>query len=180
MRNIEQAGGDIIRRSRTLQDTLEALCKLAEQQRPGSIAGVALVDGTGLYLERAYFPSLSDDFQNAIAFVPLAMPYTGTCAEAICRGIAVSSTDITNDSRFEPNWRSLCLRHGLQSIKSVPVTRQDGTVLGTFVVGFREPVSSDDYWDKDLMATFAGLVARALDCQPIIPTLPSAAGLALQ
>jgi hypothetical protein len=98
-----------------LHEKLAVLAKKAEQKMPGAIAGFALVDPTGLFIKEAVFPSLPPTFQEAIAFIPLSVPYIGTCAQAICTGSTVSSFDITSDERFDAGWRRLCLASGIHA-----------------------------------------------------------------
>jgi GAF domain-containing protein len=146
-------------RSQSLIDTLATYCKLAEQRIPGAIAGYTPADPTGMLIKQAVFPNLPRSFQGAIKAIPLAIPYTGTCAQAICTGIAVASDDITVDARFDTGWRRLCLDNGIKSLRSKPI-RVD-PCEGTFVIGFKHATTPDD-WDDALMTEFADLAAEAI------------------
>ena len=143
----------------SLIDTLAAYCSLAEQRFPGAIAGYTLADPTGLFIRQAVFPSLPRSFQGAIKAVPLAIPYTGTCAQAICSGIAVVSDDIAMETRFDMGWRQLCLDSGIKSICSKPIGADPSE--GAFVIGFKHVTKPED-WDDALMTEFAELAAQAI------------------
>jgi hypothetical protein len=72
--------------------------------------------------------------------------------------------DIRADGRFDEDWRGLCLEHGIKAIQSRPALAADGTPLGTFVLGFREPVELGG-WDDALMAWGTSLAGLALERQ---------------
>jgi hypothetical protein len=144
-----------------LHETLAVLAKNAEQTLPGAIAGFALVDPTGMFIKEAVFPSLPPTFQEAIAFIPLSVPYIGTCAQAICTGSTVSSFDIASDTRFDAGWRRLCLASGIHALKSKPLQEGNRVPVGTFVVGFKEP-SSSERWDETLMTEVATLACEGI------------------
>lgn len=143
----------------SLIDILAGYCRLAEQRLPDAIAGYTLADPTGMFIKQATFPSLPRSFQGAIKAVPLAIPYTGTCAQAICTGIAVTSDDIAVETRFDAGWRRLCLDSGIQSLRSEPIGADP--TEGAFVIGFKHVTKPED-WDDALMTEFAELAARAI------------------
>jgi hypothetical protein len=121
-----------------------------------------LVDPTGLYIKEAIFPSLPAVFQDSIAYIPLAVPYTGTCAQAICTGTSVISNDILADTHFDKKWRDLCLRCGIKALQSTPIRKGEGAPEGTFVIAYKQPASSDESWNYTLMADFAELAYDAI------------------
>jgi hypothetical protein len=155
-----ERGREIVLRGRSLHDALIALSKLAEEQFPDGLAGYTLVDPSGTYLYDAVFPSLPTIFENTIISIPVAA-HAGTCVEAIRSGTPVISNDILGDIRFDPNWRDLCLRCGIKSVRSIPIRDGAGPIEGTFVLGYRA-LSHDAHWNMGLMEVFAALAHDAI------------------
>jgi hypothetical protein len=151
----------VLKSKKSLRETLASLSKLAEEQVPGAVAGFALVDGTGNFFTEAVFPSVPDFFRDAIARIPIAAPYTGTCVEAICTGRVTTCDDIRADTRFDPKWRNEYLRNGLKAVQSQPISLGEGTYAGTFVISFRE-VARAEHWDASVMRKFADLGSDAI------------------
>jgi hypothetical protein len=145
----------------SLFETLASLSQAAEEQVPGGVAGFTLVDPTGMFFSEAIFPSLPDFFQNSIPSIPVSEPYTGTCVAAVCTGTVVTCENIRLDDRFNPKWRDVCLRSGIVSVQSQPISLGAGPYAGTFAVGFKE-VGSDKHWNANVMKKFADLAASAI------------------
>jgi two-component sensor histidine kinase len=152
----------MIARDAPTVETLEALAKLAESIEPSALAGVTVVDRAERSLEMAVFPSAPPEFARSIAGVPLGPPHVGTCAQALCQGEAVTSEDLSNESRFAPEWLKLCAESGIRSCCSEPVRNAQGSPLGTFMLCFRESRKRDAF-DQVLIATCASLVELTLE-----------------
>ena len=117
---------------------------LAEELQPGAIVGGAIIDGRSATFDRALFPSLPASFVSTLRHSPIAPPYIGTCAQALCEDRLVVCPDVATDTRFDAGWRRLYLDFGLQSVQSAPVFGFNGKALGTFVMAFRQPRASFD------------------------------------
>src|SRR5262245_60346334 len=121
------------------KELIGTLCMLAEELQPD-----AIVDGRGATFERVVFPSLPASTFSALSHSPIAPPYIGTCAKALCEGRIVVCPDIATETRFDAGWRRLYLGLGLRSVQSAPVFGCNGRPLGTFVVALRQPRASFD------------------------------------
>jgi hypothetical protein len=141
-------------------DSLEKLCLKVEGLAPGSIAGVTISDRTFDRIEWALFPTLPFTFSQAITGVPLQPANFGSCVKAISVGKPITCPDIQTDQLFDPNWRRVCLEHGLRSIQSRPVY-VNGKARGTFVLAFREPKLESD-WNAALMTFAADATSEVL------------------
>ena len=103
-----------------------------------------IIDGRSATFDRALFPSLPASSVSTLRHSPIAPPYIGTCAQAVCEGRLVVCPDVATDTRFNAGWRRLYLGLGIQSVQSAPIFSFNGKALGTFVVAFRQPRASFD------------------------------------
>lgn len=141
--------------------TLDAIIGLAEKLEPTAIAGVTIADKAGLSLVMAHFPSVPRVFADSLAGAPLTPPYVGTCAQSLSRGEIVTSEDIENDARYSPEWRQLCVGNGIRSCRSFPLRNPEGIALGSFVLCFPEPRTSEEF-DGGLIEACATLTEVTL------------------
>src|SRR5271163_1604279 len=124
-----------------LAKTLATLCTDIEKQYPGMLCSVLLLDADGETLRNGAAPSLPREYSQAVDGVKIG-PCAGSCGTAIYRKQLVVVSDIAAD----PLWaecRPLALAHGLQACWSAPIPSQDGSLLGTFAIYYREPRTPD-------------------------------------
>ena len=124
-----------------LRRTLDALCGEIEKQHPGLLCSVLLLESDGLTLRSTSAPSLPPDYCRAIDGFK-AGPCAGSCGTAIYRKAPV----VVSDTATDPLWadfRDLALSHQLRACWSTPIASQDGKLLGTFAIYYREPRSPD-------------------------------------
>jgi len=152
----------MIARDAPFLETLTAVIGLAERMAPGSVAGVTIVDRPQRALEMALFTGLDRTFSDAIAGVPLDAADTGTCTRAIFQGEPVTSEDLEQETRFSPEWVTLCTEHGLRSVRSQPVHNAEGIPLGAFVLCFRQPRHASQF-DDVLLTVCAKLTELTLE-----------------
>ena len=98
------------------EELIGTLCRLAEELQPGFIAGAAIVDEGS----RCVFPTLPASCFSTLSHSPVAPPYMGTCAKAVCENRVVVSQHVATDTRFDADWRRLYLSFGLHSVQSAP------------------------------------------------------------
>jgi hypothetical protein len=152
-------GRDSAARPETLDGALISLCRRVEAVAPGSIAGLTLCNPARTHLERAIFPALPE-FAAAITAIPLSPSDFGSCVYAVARGTIITCPDIAQEERFDPQWRRLCLDHGIRSLQSRPVYLRDRKPYATFVLVYREPREENE-WNVALM-TFAADAASLI------------------
>ena len=126
------------------KDLIDALCVVAEEVQSGAIAGCTVIDGRSATFERSVFPSLPPSSLSTLCHSPIAPPYIGTCAQAVCEKRVVVCPDVAADTRFDVGWRRLYLGFGLHSVQSAPVSSCNGSPLGTFVMASTQPRASFD------------------------------------
>lgn len=124
-----------------LSDVLEVLCAIIEEQAPGMLSSILLLDPDGRTLRHNAAPSLPQDYTRAIDGVSIG-PDVGSCGTAAYRGELVAVSDIASDPLWA-DYRDLALSHGLRACWSAPIMSKESRVLGTFAMYYREPCGPD-------------------------------------
>jgi PAS domain S-box-containing protein len=119
-----------------LATVLETLVLLMEAQSPRMLCSILLLDDEGR-LRYGAAPSLPPDYNRAADGIPIG-PRMGSCGTAAYRRETVIVSDIASDPLWDGH-RDVALPHGLRACWSTPILAQDGTVLGTFAMYYREP-----------------------------------------
>ena len=115
--------------------TFEAVVQMIQEQSPGTIASVLVLDADGIHLRHGAAPDLPPEYCRAIDGVAIG-PVAGSCGTAAFRGERVIVSDIATDPLWE-NFKGLALGHGLLSCWSEPILCSQGKVLGTFAMYHR-------------------------------------------
>ncbi|MBL8680477.1 MAG: PAS domain S-box protein [Myxococcales bacterium] len=131
-----------------LHEILNQVVGLVEDQLPGSLCSVLIVDKSAGCLRFGAGRSLPDEYNRAVDGVPIA-PKAGSCGTAAFRGATVTVTDIATDPLWD-DYRAIALAHGLRSCVSVPIISSGnvpgfdkGEVIGTFALYNRSPGDFD-------------------------------------
>ncbi len=117
--------------------TLAALVRFVEDQSPGMLGSVLLLDKDGVHVRHGAAPNLPAEFVAAIDGQSIG-PVAGSCGTAAYRRQAVFVDDIATD----PLWavyKAAALPHGLRACWSTPIFDVHGKVLGTFAMYYRQP-----------------------------------------
>jgi two-component system, cell cycle sensor histidine kinase and response regulator CckA len=139
---------------------LDALCADIEKHHGGMLCSVLLLDADGVTLRHGATPSLPQEYSRAIDGVKMG-PCVGSCGTAIYRKQPVVVSDIATDPLWA-DYRHLALPHGLRACWSSPIPAQDGSMLGTFAIYYREP-RTPDAQHLQLIAHATHLVALAIE-----------------
>ncbi|MBI5668217.1 MAG: GAF domain-containing protein [Chloroflexi bacterium] len=142
----------------TLSETLRALVQIIEEQSPGMLGLVLLLDGTRLHLGASV--SLPQDYLDTIEGLEIG-PLVGSCGTAayLCQPVIVE--DIAQDPRWD-GLRSVALQYGLRACWSEPVLSSAGDVLGTFAMYYQSPRSPTDTEQRTIQ-TAAHLAGVAIE-----------------
>lgn len=135
--SLDQAVLSLVMAQAPLPKILHALCDAIEKQHPGLLCSILLLDPDGTTLRTTAAPSLPKEYCTAIDGAQIG-PDVGSCGTAAFRKQPVIVSDIASDPLWA-KYRELALPHGLRACWSTPISAQDGTVLGTFAVYYREP-----------------------------------------
>ncbi len=121
----------------TLEETLEALIRIIEEQAPGMLGLVLLLDEDGQRLRHGASVSLPLAYVESVDGLEIG-PAVGSCGTAAFTGERVVVENIAEDPRWA-GLRELALEYGLHACWSEPVISGDGRVLGTFAMYYRYP-----------------------------------------
>ncbi|MGC1653715.1 MAG: ATP-binding protein [Candidatus Sulfotelmatobacter sp.] len=143
-----------------LAEILEALCTNIEKQYSGLLCSVLLLDADGTTLRHGAGPSLPKEYSRVIDGLQIS-DCAGSCGTAAYRRQPVIVSDIASDPLWA-EYRHLALPHGLRACWSTPIASQDGGILGTFAVYYREPRTPDGA-HLQLIAHATHLAAVALE-----------------
>ena len=130
----------------SLAQVLSVLVHAVEEQSPGVLCSVLLVDKDGQRLRHAAGPSLPEEFNKSADGIPIG-PKSGSCGTAAYRRERVIVEDISTDPLWEDG-RDLALSYDLRACWSQPIFADDGRLLGTFAMYYREhrmPSPTDEH-----------------------------------
>jgi signal transduction histidine kinase len=116
---------------------LEMICRSVEEENPGALCSILLLDEEGTHLLLGAGPSLPDSYNQAINGTKISAT-AGSCGTAAFTKRLIITEDILTD----PNWdsyRDLAQSADLRSCWSQPILAADGSVLGTFAIYHRAP-----------------------------------------
>jgi GAF domain-containing protein len=120
-----------------LAEVLTSVTRLIETQRPGMLCSVFLLDSDGVHLRYAAAPNLPEYYRSATDGLASG-PKAGSCGTAVYRREAVFIRDILSDPLWT-RFREVAASAGLRAAWSSPIISNDGRVLGTFGMYYREP-----------------------------------------
>ncbi|MDJ0701922.1 MAG: GGDEF domain-containing protein [Leptolyngbyaceae cyanobacterium MO_188.B28] len=143
-----------------LQTIYKQLCLLIEQQAPGALCSILLMDPANQQLRLGAAPSIPKAYAQALDGLVLGKQ-AGSCGTAAYQGESVFIKDIATDPRWIP-FRELALKHNIHSCWSSPFFSQSGEVLGTFALAHRIACQPSAY-HLEMMKTathLAGLAAE--------------------
>src|SRR5215470_12950958 len=119
-----------------LIEVLTAVARLIEAHADGMLCSIFLLDTDGEHLRYAAAPNLPEPYRAATDGLTIG-PSAGSCGRAAFSKQPVFTTDILAD----PNWsrlRQAATQAGLRAAWSHPILSQDGGVLGTFGMYYRD------------------------------------------
>ena len=151
---------EMISSDATLSTVLESIVRLVEEQRPGMLCSILLLDTSGKTLRHGVAPSLPPSYVQAVDGIAIG-PTAGSCGTAAFLEKPVIVSDISSD----PLWatcRALALPHGLQACWSTPIFSSDKLVLGTFAQYHQVP-KSPTAADLHLVERFCDLAGIAIE-----------------
>ncbi|MGE3689756.1 MAG: putative bifunctional diguanylate cyclase/phosphodiesterase [Novosphingobium sp.] len=118
-----------------LKSTADRLCSEIEALAPGIVCSVLTVDREGL-LHPLSAPSLPQDYCDTMDGLMIG-PDIGSCGSAAWMREPVTVTDIATDPRWA-DFKDGALALGLRACWSTPIFGENGRVIGTFALYYRE------------------------------------------
>jgi len=123
--------------SASLKDVLNEFMLGLEKQLPGALCSVLLLDNDGIHLSHGAAPSLPESYNRAIHGLAIG-PTVGSCGTAAYSKNQVIVADISCDPLWAP-FADLAIGHDLRACWSTPINGNEGKVLGTFAIYYRQP-----------------------------------------
>ena len=120
----------------SLNEVLTSITRLIEAHSEGMLCSIFLLDEDGLHLRYGVTANLPQAYRAATDGTCIG-PNVGSCGAAAYLRQPVFVSDILS----HPNWanfRGVVLQSGLRAAWSTPIMSQDGKVLGTFCMYYRE------------------------------------------
>jgi PAS domain S-box-containing protein len=141
----------------SLNEVLTSLTRLIEAHSEGMLCSIFLLDEDGLHLQYGAAANLPEAYLAATDGVRIG-PNVGSCGAAAYLRQPVFVSDILSHGNFA-SLRSVVLQSGLRAAWSTPIMSQDGKVLGTFCMYYREVrhPGTDDIQLIDYASRVAGI-----------------------
>ncbi|MBN1135616.1 MAG: GAF domain-containing protein, partial [Anaerolineae bacterium] len=152
-------------------ETLHTLVRIIEEQWPGMLGLVLLLDEDRRHLHIGASVSLPEAYVASIEGLEIG-PRVGSCGTASYLGQRVIVEDIDTDERWE-GLRDLAQAHGLRACWSEPVFSPGGDVVGTFAMYYhhrRAPTEAE----LRTIETAAHLVGVAIETRRVQEALREA------
>ena len=127
---------DLMACDQDLSETLRDITKLVEGLAPPALCSILLLQPDGLHLRVGAAPSLPECYNQVVDGLEIG-PAVGSCGTAAFRRQAVIVSDIATDPLWELP-RDFTLSVGLRACWSMPILNEDGVVLGTVAMYYRE------------------------------------------
>jgi PAS domain S-box-containing protein len=121
----------------SLGEVLKGLMLGLEEQLPGAVCSVLLLDEDGVHLRLGAAPSLPADYSRALDGLVIG-PTAASCGAAAHEQRQIIVSDIASNPLWA-GYHELALKHGLHSSWSAPIHGSQGKVLATFAISYREP-----------------------------------------
>lgn len=133
----EKGALELISSDASLHEVLDGLARGLEEQVPGAMCSILLLDENGSQLRHGAAPSLPEAYNRLIDGVTIG-PGVGSCGTAAYNNNQVIVTEIATDPLWS-EYRELAAEHGLGSCWSTPIHDSHGNILGTFAIYGTEP-----------------------------------------
>ncbi|WP_437692997.1 PAS domain-containing protein [Sorangium sp. So ce176] len=144
----------------SLEETLDALCRDAEEHSAGRRFSVLLASDDGRLLFHGAAPNLPEAYNKAVHGLVVG-PCAGSCGTAAHRRAPVVVEDIATDPLWA-DFRHLALPIGLRACWSTPIVSSRGEVLGTWAV-YRSTSGSPTAADEEVVRVATRLAAIAIE-----------------
>jgi PAS domain S-box-containing protein len=141
-----------------LSAILETICRSVEELAPGVLCSILLLEGDRLRHGAA--PSLPHDYNQKVDGLKIG-PTAGSCGTAAY----LKKPVIVSDTFTDPLWadyREIAKQYGLRACWSTPILSQQGEVLGTFAMYYRE-VRSPSAYELQLIERVTHMASLAIE-----------------
>lgn len=131
-----------------------------ENELPGSICSILLLDKSGKHLVMGAAPSLPDFYIDALDGIEIG-PQIGSCGTTAYTGKRVIVTDITSHP-YWGSWKDLASKAEIAACWSEPIISNQGNVLGTFSI-YKRKTSTPNNAEFKLIEQFTNITRIAIE-----------------
>ena len=151
----------LITSGQSKEGCLRAVCDSVSRLGSRVHACVLIADAQRLTFANIVTPDFPPSFVQGVqgASIKLAI---GTCGAAVYNGQPVTCADIANDQRWAPEWRELCIAHGILACHSMPIIGADGLALGLLMLCLEEAREPTD-WELQIAEFGAQYVSISIE-----------------
>jgi signal transduction histidine kinase/CheY-like chemotaxis protein len=154
---------ELIARGRPLDDCLRCITESVTHLQPGVLAAMALLDPGRTRIERIVSSRLPAALAAGLCELQIASHGLSVpCSAALRRGEPLTCADIAGDAQWSPQWRELCMAHGVRAVHTTPVSNADGTAIASFFICLGE-AREPNAWERDLVQFGAYLGSVAIE-----------------
>jgi diguanylate cyclase (GGDEF)-like protein len=153
---------ELVASSSQLPKVLSVITKGVENELPGTLCSVLLLDKTGEKLMVGAAPNLPDFYNKAVDGLVLG-PEVGPCAEAVYTGKRVIVADIATDPKWA-SWAPLAQKAKFTACWCEPIIDNQASVLGTFVIYYRK-ITTPAIAEFQVIEQFVNLARIAIERQ---------------
>jgi diguanylate cyclase (GGDEF)-like protein/PAS domain S-box-containing protein len=150
----------LVRGETSLESMLEQIVYRLEQQLPGSLGSVLLLDDSETYLYTCAAPNLPDFYNRLIQGLAIGEG-VGSCGTAAYRRERVIVPDIAQHP-YWANYRQVAERAGLRASWTEPIRTASGHILGTLGIYYRQPLSPTAN-QLQMMEAIANLISLVIE-----------------
>jgi diguanylate cyclase (GGDEF)-like protein len=155
-----------------LPETLVRLCRYVEDQLPGAMCTILLLDRAAGVLRHGACPTLPPAFSDEIDGLPVGEGMAA-CGTSAARGEPVIVHDVMSDP-LTAAFVDIAVPYDIASVWSHPLRKSGGEVLGTFAV-YRSNRFTPPQAEQQLVTMVGYLAAMAIDRSRADAALRSAA-----
>jgi PAS domain S-box-containing protein len=156
----ERRALEMLAASAPIEDILATIVSVIEELSPETLGSVLLYEPATRRLRSGAAASLPAAWNSLVDGTEIG-PSVGSCGTAAFRRDAVFVRDVESDPLWE-DYRDAVRPFGLRACWSMPILSNDGRVLGTFAMYYREPRSPDAH-DVELIARAVHVAGIAIE-----------------
>ncbi len=148
-----------------LDQTLTRLARVIQEQLPGALCSILLLDAGGS-LRVGAAPDLPAEYNALLDGLSIGSQVDASGTGAAPARALVIATDLATDDNWRA-WSEAARRHGLHACGSLPISGSGGEILGTFALYRREPGGAPSEHELKTVRAAAHLASVAIERQEL-------------
>lgn len=150
---------EMVASNRSLGECLNDLTAAVTRLHPAARAGVLIATADRKRVAEIYAACFPPDFSATIRNAPVL---SGLCGAAIQEARPNTCTDVAQAGEWAPEWRELCLQHGIHAAHSIPIFDANGNAIASFFLTLGEAREPNE-WELRIAEFGAHIAGIDLD-----------------